>query len=353
MNRKIYYLSCFLLIAVSFFCCTEKSAWQSLSKIDSHVHIDTLDPAFAQQAEADGFRLLTIMVGSTNSAKIEKQRTYAVAQSHAHPKTVFWVTTFSMEGFEQPDWVQKTIAQLEKDFVDGAIGVKVWKDIGMVIRDQAGRFVMIDDPRLDSVFEFIAKRGKPVVAHIGEPHNCWLPLEQMTVNNDRNYFQKHPDYHMYLHPDFPSYKIQIACRDHWLEKNPDLKVIGAHLGSLEYDVDELAKRLDRFANFSVDLSARICHFQVQDRDKVRRFIEKYQDRLLYGTDSSADAEQGAASVKRNSHSVWQADWMYFSTDHELTSDNVNGKFRGLNLATGILGKVYHDNACRWLGLSES
>ncbi len=110
----------------------------------------------------------------------------------------------------------------------------------------------------------------------------------MTVSSDSSYFAEHPEYHMFLHPEYPSYEAQIKARDHLLEKHPDLKFIGCHLGSLEWNVDSLAKRLDRFPNMVVDMSARICHLQFQsasNRNRVRNFCIKYQDRLLYGTDT--------------------------------------------------------------------
>lgn len=340
-----------LFCSFGFYCATRPD-FSLLAKVDSHVHIDTYDGASAEQARADGFRLLTIVVGSTDSLKLNKERAWAIAQHRQQPRTVFWLTTFSLQGFEEPGWQQKTISRLAQDFSDGAIGVKVWKDIGMVIRDRSGRFVMIDDPRLDGVFSFISGQQKPVVAHLGEPRNCWLPLEQMTVNSDRNYFSRHPEYHMFLHPDFPSYEAQIACRDQWLAKNPALHVIGAHLGSLEYDVAELAKRLDRYPNFSVDMSARICHFQVQNRETVRDFIITYQDRLLYGTDIGVDEGEDSAAVKSKLHNVWLADWAYLSTAAELTSSRVNGSFQGLKLPVTVLKKIYETNAETWLAFKR-
>ncbi len=117
------------------------------------------------------------------------------------------------------------------------------------------------------------------MAHIGEPKNCWLPLEQMSVNNDRNYFKAHPEYHMFLHPENPSYDEIINARDRFVEKHPDMRFVGAHLGSLEWDVDELAKRLDRFPNMAVDVAARVPHIQFQskaNREKVRDFHDKVQ-----------------------------------------------------------------------------
>ena len=154
---------------------------------------------------------------------------------------------------------------------------------------------MIDDARFDPIFDYIESRNKTLVGHLGEPRNCWLPLESMTVDGDRGYYKEHPQYHGFLHPEIPGYWEQIKARDHVLEKHPHLRFVGCHLGSLEYDVDELAKRLDKYPNFAVDTAARIVDFQVQEREKVRKFHIKYQDRMLYGTDNEIGQETGSAA----------------------------------------------------------
>ncbi|MFH1071028.1 MAG: amidohydrolase, partial [Candidatus Glassbacteria bacterium] len=131
-----------------------------------------------------------------------------------------------------------------------------------------------------------------------------------------------------------------------LEKHQNLRVVGAHLGSLEFDVDELAKRFDRFPNFAADMGARVCHFQVQDREKVRNFIIKYQDRLLYGIDVPA----GPKSFQDNLDTLektYSNDYRYFATDQEMEVPEVNGKFRGLALPEAVLRKIYFDNYLYW------
>ncbi|MCK4465204.1 MAG: amidohydrolase family protein, partial [Bacteroidales bacterium] len=120
-----------------------------------------------------------------------------------------------------------------------------------------------------------------------------------------------------------------------------------HLGSLEWSVDELAKRLDLYPNFAVDMAARICHFQVQDRQKVRDFIIKYQDRLLYGTDFGIREDSDLKKRKAWMEKEWRADWRYFSTDDEMSSPNVNGSFKGLDLDEKVLRKIYYENAMKW------
>ncbi len=345
--KLYYYLVIFAACIIIARCDYKLPDFVSFPKIDAHVHIRTYDPSFTEQAITDNFQFLTIVTRSSGQSFIDEQLKYATFQNNKFPNTVYFTTTFSMEKFGTPGWQDQTINQLKKDFASGAIAVKVWKDIGMTFRDQNGNFIMIDDPRFDPVLDFIASEGKSLVAHIGEPRNCWLPLDSMTVNNDREYFRDHPEYHMYLHPDYPSYEEQIFSRDHMLEKHRSLKVIGAHLGSLEWNVDELAKCLDSYPNFAVDMAARICHFQVQDREKVRNFIIDYQDRILYGTDLGVQENSDIVSVRKRLHDVWLEHWEYFSTDEEMTSESVNGKFRGLKLDKKVLLKIYYKNVKNW------
>ena len=82
----------------------------------------------------------------------------------------------------------------------------MWKNIGMVEQDAHGQLIMLDDPRFDGVMSHLEAHGIPLIAHQAEPKNCWLPLEAMTTENDRSYFRDHPEYHMYLHPEQPSYE---------------------------------------------------------------------------------------------------------------------------------------------------
>lgn len=138
-----------------------------------------------------------------------------------------------------------------------------------------------------------------------------------------------------------------------MKKHPDLNFIGCHLGSLEWNVDSLALRLDRYLNMAVDMSARICHLQYQsskDRKRVRDFIIRYQDRLLYGTDSDYTGSNNPEGFKKRMHDTWTDDWKYFTTDSEMSSDKFRGTFTGLKLPKEVVDKIYSQNAIRWYKL---
>lgn len=333
--------------ALSVLSCSRAPDYATFPKIDTHVHIDTFEPDFVMLARHEGFRLMTLVTRSAAQEHIDREFTWARSQREDFPETVSFATTISMENWSDPGWQQITISRLRQDFENGAIAVKLWKDIGMTFRDNNDSFIMIDNPRFDPILEYIASQEKPVIGHFGEPRNCWLPVDSMTVPGDSSYFTNNPQYHMYLHPDYPSYADQIDARDNMLARHPDLIFVGAHLGSLEWNVSELAERLDRFPNMAVDMAARISHLQIQDRDTVRDFILNYQDRLLYATDAgvseSTDALEWIAEK-------WHRDWLYLTTDTVLTSPEVRGTFVGLKLPVSVLRRIYYQNAEDWLGM---
>lgn len=326
----------------------------SFEKIDAHIHVNTEKPDFLEQAIADNFKLITLNTNTPNNPPISEQQRLARYQISVFPNRIWYGTTFPLVGWENSNWHNQAIGYLNDSFGKGAITVKVWKNIGMAFKDENGELVMIDNPKFDPIFEFIAKKEIPVVGHLGEPKNCWLPLEEMTVNNDRDYFKNHPEYHMYLHPEFPSYEDQVNARDRMLEKHPNLKFVGAHLASVEWSIDELAKRFEKFPNLSVDFAHRMGHMQVlsmQDREKVRDFFIKYQDRLIYGSDLSADGAENPDSLKTLMHDTWLGHWKYFTTDKIMTAPEVNGEFLGLDLPRDVVAKIYHINAKKLFSLN--
>jgi predicted TIM-barrel fold metal-dependent hydrolase len=330
--------------------------FSSILKIDSHVHINSDKGYFEEAAKQDNFILITLGVDHGDSANIRKQQDDAILSVTKFPGRVFYGPTFHFDtaGWKTDSWSKKVISQLDKDISGGAITVKIWKNIGMTVRDRSGKFIMVDDPGLDPVVEFIKSKGLPITGHLGEPRNCWLPLDEMTVSSDSSYFARNPQYHMFLHPEYPSYEDQINARDNFLAKHPDLKFIGCHLASLEWNVDSLAKRFDRYPNLAVDMSARICHLQYQsakDRKRVRDFCIKYQDRLLYGTDTGDSGNSDPVRFRNNMHETWLDDWKYFTTDDEMTSDKFRGKFTGLNLPKEVVDKIYGENAIKWYKLN--
>jgi predicted TIM-barrel fold metal-dependent hydrolase len=326
--------------------------FSKIAKTDAHVHIHTRDSFLILQAEADNIRLFTINYDDVNeSPTMQVQEQFARFLITTFPRYVSYATTISIRNFSNTNWLEETLAYVDSTVKRGAKAVKIYKVIGMSLRDKEGKLVMIDDARFDPMFAHFEKNNIPVVGHLAEPRNCWLPVEQMTVKGDASYFSQHPEYHMYKHPEMPTYEDQIRARDNMLAKHPRLTFVGAHLGSLEYNVDSLAARLDRFPNMAVDMAARIVHLQLQARDnwqKVHDFLVKYNDRLLYATDLFVDESSDTAQARTSAHETWVSDWKFFATDESMTSTQFDGSFKGLRLPKDVIDNIYFRNARKWL-----
>ncbi len=350
MNFKSFFLpilSFFLFGCGSNFYSVDDFA--AVPKIDAHYHIYNAESNSIEQAQTDNFRLLTINTNSGSCERVVETHYNTTKLKAANQGIIEFTTTFCLDNWDEPGWAENTISWIDRCVSDGAIAVKVWKNIGMEFRDKYGKLVMIDDPKFDPVFAHLVEIGIPLVGHLGEPKNCWLPLAEMTTKNDSSYFADNPQYHMYLHPEFPSYEEQMAARDRMLQKNPNLVFIGCHLASLEWSVDEIAGFLDRFPNTAVDMAARMgqLYFQtVEDREKVRNFFINYQDRILYGTDI-IDRPGNKDSFHKRMHETWIKDWEYLVSDNTMQSDLIEGKFQGLKLPKEVVDKIYSKNVKTW------
>ena len=325
----------------------------NVRKLDAHVHMNVTTAEFLEQARADGFELMAINVDYPDFPQLADQRAAALAQLKADASRVHWATTFSMHDFGKPEWAAGVRGQLDQYAKQGAKAVKIWKNVGMAEKDAAGKLIMLDDPGISPIADHIGKLGITLIGHQGEPHNCWLPLDQMTTDNDREYFRNHPQYHMYLHPEMPGYEDQIRARDNFVAAHPQLRFVGAHLGSLEYDVARIAAFLDRFPNASVDMAARMSQVQyqsVRDLEKVRNFFIKYQDRLLYGTDLTMNPGDDPQEFRRSAHDVWTRDWRYLATGESQRVEIINADVRGLALPRAVIDKIYYQNARRAFAL---
>jgi Amidohydrolase len=324
-----------------------RADFAKIQKFDAHVHVNAAPLAFLAQARRDGFDLLTINVDYPDFPTIAQQADIASELHRTNPKHVQFATTFSMQGWGTLDWHTRTIADLDAAFAKGAVAVKVWKNIGMVEKDATGKLVTINDPGFDPVIAHLVQRALPLIAHMGEPKNCWLPLEQMTTENDRSYFREHPQYHMFLHPDQPSYETQMAARDQFVARHPDLHFVGAHMASLEWSVDVLATFLDANPLAVVDLAARMTQVQYQsaaDRSKVRDFFIKYQDRLLYGSDASINPADNVTATLRDTHQAWLSDWIYLATPGSQHIADLKSQIKGLALPKAVIDQIYWQNA---------
>ena len=322
------------------------AAFAAAEPIDTHVHVYKDDPQFAAMVKRLDLRMLNICVIDDRDPffkALEPQRSDELKVRKITDGRAAFCTTFNPYGFEKPGFKARAIRQLDHDFANGAVAVKIYKVMGMEMKSKAGNYVMPDDPAFEPVYQDIAAHHITVVAHIAEPDSCWKAPDPQSP--DYSYYKQHPEEYAYLHPKWPSKADILAARDHLLEQNPKLRVVGAHLGSMETDVDQIAQRFDRYPNFAVDTAARVQYLMMQLRDKVKAFLIKYQDRVLYGTDLGLDAHGNTASAIKEWQEQYLRDWTYFATGEWV--EYHGKKYRGLKLPEPVVRKIFHDNAVHW------
>ena len=320
-----------------------------VSIIDAHIHFAGDTPESLAVLDELDAKLLNVCVAADATGQWRRQADVYRRLASEHPRRYAWCTSFDPPAGDEPGYADRVIRCLDADFAAGAVACKVWRNIGMDCRDAAGRLIMVDDPRFEPIFRYLEQAGRTLLMHIGEPRAAWLPLES---NPYRNAYIQFPQYHLYhRRGELPTYAELIGSRDRVIERHPRLRIVGAHLGSMDHDVAEIARRFDRYPNFAVDTSARLYGLSMQDRQAVRRFFIDYQDRILFGTD--VDIEQPQSTMppeeqcrsRQTLHEAFQTATAFFGSDEVVAIRE--RRVQGLALPAEVMAKLCRDNASRW------
>jgi predicted TIM-barrel fold metal-dependent hydrolase len=316
------------------------------ARIDTHVHIHRDAKPLLSAFKESNWRGLDIVVCPASGDEpfdLDEKISATLKAQRDSEGALAWATTFDARGFESPGFVEGRINLLHQSFKEGAIAVKVWKNIGMSIKSKAGAYLLPDNPSLLPIYEAIQQADKTLIAHLAEPNGAWMPLD--ASNPEFEYYSKNPQWHMYGKNSAPTKESILKARDRVLSLYPKLRVVGCHLGSDEDDLKQLARRLDRYPNFAVDTAARIRYFARGDRDQVREFLNRYQDRVLYATDFSL-REGDPAVAARSLRATHDRDWQFFAQSDAMNFDGHST--RGLGLREDVLRKLFRENALHWI-----
>jgi predicted TIM-barrel fold metal-dependent hydrolase len=318
-----------------------------LQPIDVHVHVFKIDPAFQSLLEQLHLKVLNILVVDDTLSyrkELAPQVTDALALVHSSHGHVALCTTFDPYKFNDPSFSSDAVKQIDTNFAEGALAVKVWKNIGMEIKTPDGKFVMADDPKFDPIYDDIAEHGKTLMTHLAEPDVAWGPPDPSDPS--WSYYQENPQWFLYGKKGFPTKQEILRARDHILAKHPTLHMVGVHLGSMEKDLDGITRHFKEYPNFAVDTAARMDYLMLAPREQARAFFIDNQDRILYGTDLDLIATADVNEALKEWKSTYARDWTFLATDE--TFDFNGKKVIGLKLPESVLRKVFHDNARHWI-----
>jgi len=306
-----------------------------MPRIDAHVHYaGEHSDALALLEELD-LKLINISVAHGRRGPWREWSDRFRALADRNPDRFAWCASFDLPGFEDPDYVDRMIEGLERDFAAGAVACKVWKHIGMELKDPGGQAFMVDDPLIEPIFAHLEKTGRTLLMHMADPIRFWQTPGGPAAGK-----------HM------PSHRDIIAARDRVIARHPKLRVVGAHVGSLSHDLGEVARRFDRYPNFAVDTSARLSFLARQDSETVRAFFIKYSDRILWGTDivKAFPIDQPAPErepILRRVREIYRHAFLYYESDAVVPIHEKDFRVPGLGLPEDVLEKFYATNARTW------
>jgi len=242
-------------------------------------------------------------------------------------------TNIDFLGIDNPNWTKNTVAQLEKDVKYGASGLKIYKELGLEIKDKNGKRIHVDDPRLDPIWEKCGELHIPVLIHTGEPSPFF---DKPDANNERWLELK-------LHPDrarpssrYPSWKQVMSEQHHIFAKHKHTLFIAAHFGWLANNLDALGKMLDTLPNVYTEFAA-VMEEIGREPKAARSFFIKYQDRIMFGKDTWSVPEYGFY------FRMLETDDEYFPP---LRKYHAFWSMYGLALPDEVLKKIYYKNALR-------
>ncbi|MFN8450425.1 MAG: amidohydrolase family protein [Anaerolineae bacterium] len=227
--------------------------------------------------------------------------------------------------------------RLRKQAARGAQGLKIWKPLGLTVRDQNDRLVTVDDPRLDPVWATAGELKLPVTIHIADPVAFFDPLDN---HNERwEELAANPDW-QFPSPPFPTFLSVVNAFANVVARHPQTNFVGAHVGCYAENLEWVGQLLDRCPNFYVDISERVAELGRQPYS-ARRFFLRYADRILFGTDRPVEEK-----IYPVYYRFLETDDEYFSYGNEAVPRQGRWRIYGLYLPDDVLEKVYHKNAER-------
>lgn len=240
--------------------------------------------------------------------------------------------------------VDALTAQLEASKAAGARGVKVWKDLGLSIRDHSGALVTPDDPRVVVVLGAAGELGLPVLIHTADPVAFFEPLTP--VNERWDELQVHPEW-WFGAAETPTFAELMDCLDRLISQCPGTTFIGAHVGCWAENLEGVGQMLAAHPHWNVDLAGRIGELGRRPRD-LALLVERFPDRVLFGTDCYPPTADDYARHRR----FLETSDHGFAYSGEPTPPQGNWTIDGAGLDRKHLAGIYEGNARRILQLTD-
>ena len=298
--------------------------------IDAHNHLDSMTPREVLNVmDRCGIERTINITMQTGQAAIEVLRRFQSAAPDRFA-TIAWM---DWTGIENDSFWSHLTEHFERMVEEGACGLKLWKDLGLSVRDSAGKLLHIDDERLAPLFEKAAELDVPVMFHTADPDAFFQPIDRFNERYEE--LAAHPDW-AFLNAEIPKVEL-LAQRDRVFARHPRTRFIGAHIAESGEDLARATRMLKAYPNVCVDMSARVSELGRQPY-RSREFFLQFPDRILFGTDLLPRDE-----MYRLNYRFLETFDEYFDYPSHASRQG-RWQIYGIGLPKNVLAQVYRTNA---------
>ncbi len=331
--------------------------------IDLHQHIDSKPDRLARAVKIMdtvglglGVNLSGGTVTSTNGSPSAFERNKKTADE-LFPGRFLYYMNLDYSGWDEPDFAERAVKQVEEGFRLGAAGLKEFKRLGLYLKDKSAKLLRVDDPKLDGVWKRCGELGMPISIHVADPKAFWEPYDEKNerwteLKDHRNWRFGDPN----VYP--PRMEI-VEALSRVIARHPKTTFVCLHFANNAEDIDWVEQALDKYPNMNADLAARIPEIGRHAPEKVRRLFLKHQDRIFFATDfqvydrlTLGSGGSGPAPTDEDAQVFYEKHWRWLETNdrdfEHMTPIQGDWKISAIGLPNEVLRKIYFDNAQRLL-----
>lgn len=342
----------------------QAAQWRAENRIiDLHMHVSGSDERIARAIgimDQAGVGIGVNLSGDGSLARVGTVSRLAQNKARADrvaPRRFVHYMNLDYSHWDQPDWEQHAVKQIDEAHRLGASGLKEYKRLGLYLKNTAGELIKIDDPKLDPVWKRCGELGMPVSIHVADPKAFWLPYDD---KNERWVELKDHKSWWFGDPEkYPSREALLEARNRVIKKHPGTTFVCVHFGNNPEDIDWVERSLDELPNMMVDIAARVPELGRHDPQKVRALFTKHQDRIFFATDFMVynklilgSGGDGEGPTDGDAVEFYEKHWRWFETADKqfahMTPIQGDWKIDAIDLPAAVLRKVYFDNARKLL-----
>lgn len=334
--------------------------------IDMHQHINYTPEHLARAValmDRVGLGVVVNLSGGTVTPKADGpsafERNKALAD-RLFPGRILPYMNLDFAGWDEPDFSKTAASQVERGRALGAAGLKLFKSLGLNLRDASGALIKIDDPKLDEVWKKCGALGMPVSIHVADPRAFWLPYDPANerwteLKDHRNWWFGDPQ-------KYPKREELLEALNRVIARHPRTTFVCVHFANNAEDLDWVEASLDKYPNMYADLAARIPEIGRHPPEKVRRLFIKHQDRIVFATDFQVNSRltlgsggSGPAPTDDDAAEFFQKHWRWLETNDRdfahMTPIQGDWTISAIGLPSNVLRKIYFGNARKLLARS--